>query len=86
MTTLGINDMFLLSNDPVDIDNCANEDLTGNLFRVQKVSSGNYMFRAHTASTINNKTEEIMIQSIAKLVSYNPIKVIVSSSGNVKKA
>ena len=86
LTTLGINDMFLLSNDPVDIDNCANEDLTGNLFRVQKVSSGNYMFRAHTASTINNKTEEIMIQSIAKLVSYNPIKVIVSSSGNVKKA
>jgi len=86
LTTLGINDMFLLSSEPIDIDNCAKEDVADSLYRVQKVSKGIYVFRAHTASTINNKIEEISIASISKFVSYNPIKVVVSSSGNVKKA
>ena len=62
-----------------------NKILSKHLYRVQKISSLFYVFRHHLASTINNKNEEISIQSFKFWEEINPIKVEINLLGNIKK-
>ena len=85
ITTLQINDMFLLGLIEEEINWDDKQQLQQHLYRVQKLSNSNYMFRHSLASTLNNKKEEIHIRSLGKLESINPIKVKISSSGKMSK-
>jgi CRISPR-associated endonuclease Csn1 len=90
VTTLHINDMFLLglSEDEINWENPNYELLTEHLYRVQKLTSGDYFFRKHKSSTI---TDDDYIQirgfGVGKTGWYNfdPKKVIISVSGKIKK-
>lgn len=81
------NDMFLLglSNDEYN-DNKKNHIFLSNyLYRVQKISDGDYSFRHHLASTVTNKMEEIRITSMKRYHEMNPIKVEISVLGKISK-
>jgi CRISPR-associated endonuclease Csn1 len=86
VTTLQINDMFLLGLNHNDIDwKSPNYDLLKNhLYRVQKVSSKDYNFRKAKASTINKKDEAIRM-SISSFFSYSPLKVKINRIGFISK-
>lgn len=82
------NDMFLLgiSNDEFN-DNKQNYVFLSNfLYRVQKISEGDYSFRYHLASTVTNKKEEVRIASMKKYQEMNPIKVKITNLGKIVKA
>jgi len=86
VTTLHINDMFLLGLNEEEI-NWENPDfdlLRENLYRVQKLTSGDYFFRDGKASSINNKNEEKRL-SLKGLFLLSPIKVKISVSGKIQK-
>ena len=85
VATLEINDMFLLGLS--DEEFRSNKDnfqvLSKNLYRVQKISSMDYTFRHHLASTISNDNEEWRMQSFKAWEEANPIKVKVSPLGKI---
>lgn len=85
--TLQENDMFLLGIDASAIkESFGNlQLLSKHLYRVQKISKMNIMFRHHLASTLNEKNQELHVQSLAKLKDLNPLKVMVTSSGKIQK-
>lgn len=87
VTTLHINDMFLLGpkEEEINWDNPDYDVLNENLFRVQKLSSTDYSFRFHKASSVDKKNEEIRIKSLKGLISNNPVKVKISVSGKIQK-
>jgi CRISPR-associated endonuclease Csn1 len=79
--------MFLLglSNDEYN-DNIKDHTFLSNyLYRVQKISDGDYSFRHHLASTVTNKMEEVRIASMKKYQEMNPIKVKISVLGKISK-
>ena len=91
ITTLHINDMFLLGVNEQEI-NWENPDydvLKEHLFRVQKFTSGDYYFRLAKTSSIQNVDEKQQINSfgIGKngWSTHNPIKVKISVSGKIQK-
>jgi CRISPR-associated endonuclease Csn1 len=86
VTTLHINDMFLLgiNEEEVDWDNPDYETLRDHLYRVQKLTSGDYFFREAKASSINNKNEEKRL-SLKGLFLLSPVKVRISASGKIQK-
>jgi|TARA_R110000823_G_scaffold116844_3_gene240029 CRISPR-associated endonuclease Csn1 len=93
VTTMQINDMFLLGIDEGEIDweNPDTSLLKEHLYRVQKLSSKFYEFRINTEASIQNNFHPYYI-SIRNFGngktgwnSFNPIKVNVSVSGNLKK-
>jgi len=83
--TLQENDMFLLGLNPEEYED--NKDdvniLSKYLYRVQKISSKDYSFRHHLASTLNNKEQEIRIHSIKRLNEFNLLKVKIDLNGNI---
>ena len=87
VTTLEINDMFVLgiSDEEFDAINNNSKELSKYLYRVQKVSSSYYTFRYHLASTLDNKKEEIYIQSFKAWEKVNPIKVKINDLGKIQK-
>ncbi|UPQ79994.1 type II CRISPR RNA-guided endonuclease Cas9 [Flavobacterium azooxidireducens] len=90
VTTLHINDMFLLGlhEDEINWINPNYEVLKEHLYRVQKFTSGDYYFRIAKTSTINNDNERIYIKNFLNgktgWFTYNPIKVKISVSGKIK--
>ena len=87
ITTLQENDVFVLglNNDEFD-DNKSNISyLTKYLYRVQKISKMNIMFRHHLASTLNQKEQEIHVQSLGRLEELNPIKIKITTTGKIEK-
>jgi CRISPR-associated endonuclease Csn1 len=86
VTTLHINDMFLLglNEDEINWENPNYDLLRNHLYRVQKLTSGDYFFRDNKASSINNKNEEKRL-SLKGLFLLNPIKVKISVSGKIEK-
>ncbi len=93
VTTLHINDMFLLgvNEDEIDWENPDYKVLRERLYRVQKLSSKFYEFRLNSEATIQENTSPyyIRIQSYGEgktgWLTFNPIKVKVLVSGKLKK-
>lgn len=93
ITTLHINDMFLLglNEDDINWESPDNEVLKEHLYRVQKLSSRFYEFGLNTEASIQNNFQPyyIRIQSFGEGITgwftFNPIKVKVSVSGKIEK-
>lgn len=90
VTTLHINDMFLLglTEDEINWENPDYEILKDHLYRVQKLTSGDYFFRKHKSSTItDNDYKQIRGFGEGKTgwFTFNPIKVKISVSGKIQK-
>ncbi|MFG6686757.1 type II CRISPR RNA-guided endonuclease Cas9 [Mariniflexile sp. HNIBRBA6329] len=90
ITTLHINDMFLLgfNEDEIDWINPNYEVLKEHLYRVQKLTSSDYFFRKHTSSTItDNDYKQIRGFGEGKTgwFTFNPIKIKISVSGKIMK-
>lgn len=90
VTTLQINDMFLLglNEDEINWETSDYNLLKTHLYRVQKLTSGDYFFRRHTSSTVTDKEyEQIRGFGSGKTgwFTFNPIKVKVSVTGKIEK-
>ncbi len=90
VTTLHINDMFLLglNEDEINWDNPDYKLLIEHLYRVQKLTSGDYFFRKHVSSTVTDKNyKQIRGFGDGKTgwFTFNPIKVKISVSGKIEK-
>lgn len=91
VTTLHINDMFLLGlqEDEINWENPDYELLKEHLYRVQKFTSGDYYFRIAKTSSIQNLEEKQQINSFGfgknGWSTHNPIKVKISVSGKIEK-
>lgn len=92
VTSLHTNDMFIigLKDDEINWESVDFNLLSLHLYRVQKTSkkekSFEFNFRSAIASSLDNKNQEISIQSFKKWVELNPIKVKISVSGKIQKA
>lgn len=89
VTTLHINDMFLLGmkEDEINWENPDYLDLINNLYRVQKLTSGDYFFRKHKSSTVTDDDyKQIRGFGDGKTgwFTFNPIKVKISVSGKIE--
>lgn len=90
ITTLQINDVFLLGfkDDDINWENIDYKILTKHLYRVQKLTSGDYFFRKHKSSTVTDSDYK-QIRGFGKgktgWLSFNPIKVIISPTGKIIK-
>lgn len=88
--TLHINDMFLLGlkQDEIDWENTENLDLNDYLYRIQKLTSGDYFFRKHKSSTVTDDDYK-QIRGFGEgktgWFTFDPIKVKVSVSGKIQK-
>lgn len=89
MAKLMINEMFVIGLSDEKFDELSSDvtTLSPYLYRVQKVSSGDYCFRHHLRSTLNSSKppELIRIQSLKSWSNYNPIQVEISFSGKMKR-
>ena len=91
ITSLHTNDMFILglNNEEVNIDSIDFDLINQHLYRVQKTSkkekSFEFNFRLSIASSLENKNQEVSIQSFKKWIELNPIKVKISVSGKISK-
>ncbi len=93
VTTLHINDMFLLgiNEDEINWENPDYDLLKVHLYRVQKLSSKFYEFRQSSQASIQNNFQPfyIRIQSFGDgktgWDTFNPIKVKISVSGKISK-
>ena len=88
VTTLHINDMFLLglSEDEINWENPDYKVLKEHLYRVQKLTSGDYFFRKHKSSTIiddDYKQIRGLREGKTGWLTFNPIKVKISVSGKI---
>ena len=91
ITTLQINDMFLLrlAEEEIHMDDQAL--LSKHLYRVQKLSASDYIFRLATESKLDKNSEIyfIRIRSLREgktgWPTFNPIKVQISAVGQLKK-
>ncbi len=87
------NEMFIigLSRDEVNaaIQSKQYRLLGQYLYRVQKITTKEYVFRAHTETQLNNSIESktakrfIIVQSIGTLNKINPVKVRVNNLGHI---
>ena len=90
VTTLHINDMFLLGlkEEEINWENPDYEVLKEHLFKVQTLSSIFYEFRLSSDSTQNKDTKSNVFRRISSFngwENFNPIKVKISVSGKIQK-
>jgi CRISPR-associated endonuclease Csn1 len=90
VTTLHINDMFLLglNEEEINWENPDYDVLKEHLFRVQKLTSGDYFFRKHKSSTVTDDDYK-QIRGFGEgktgWFTFLPIKVKISVSGKIQK-
>ena len=90
VNTLQINDLFLLGLNENEIDWMQYDTklFKQHLYRVQKLTSGDYFFRKHTSSKVTDK-EYIQIRGFGDgktgWFTFNPIKVKINSIGKIEK-
>lgn len=86
VTTLHINDMFLLGLQRDEVDS-NNRDLGEYLYRVQKLTSGDYFFRKHKSSTVTD-SDYRQIRGFGEgktgWVNFSPIKVNITVTGKIQ--
>jgi len=62
--------------------------LSKHLFRVQKLTSGDYFFRQHSAATLKNVEEQVRISGLGSgktgWAAFNPIKVKITPTGKIE--
>jgi CRISPR-associated endonuclease Csn1 len=93
VTTLHINDMFLLglNEDEINWENPDHEVLKEHLYRVQKLSSKFYEFRLGSEASIQQNVLPFYRritgygEGIGGWITHNPIKVKISVSGKIQK-
>jgi CRISPR-associated endonuclease Csn1 len=94
VTTLHINDMFLLglNEDEIDWEKPNNEVLKEHLYKIQTLSSLFYEFRINNDSTQNKDTNSVVFKRIQGFgagktgwLTFNPIKVKISVSGKIER-
>lgn len=95
LTSMQVNEMFIigLSDDEINTAIAAGrtELLTEHLYMVQRLSSGDYIFRRHTCTIADTTKEQtanknyIRIQSADKYKELNPIKVTVDRLGRIHR-
>jgi CRISPR-associated endonuclease Csn1 len=94
VTTLHINDMFLLgiNEDEIDWKNLDYEVLKEHLFKIQTLTSGIYEFRLSADATQNKDTKSVVFRRVQSFGDgktgwkrLNPIKVRISVSGRISK-
>jgi CRISPR-associated endonuclease Csn1 len=88
------NEIFILGMTHEDIqiaiENNDYRQISEHLYRVQKISTLNYVFRHHLETQIidddNSKKSKrfINVRSIGTLFSLNPLKVKIDCLGNIK--
>lgn len=85
IATLQINDKFLIGLSKEMLTEVGDdlECLQKHLYRVQKLSEGDYTFRLHTASTLNHPEQEFRIQSLKKWREFNPVPVKITPAGEL---
>ncbi|HVU84831.1 MAG TPA: HNH endonuclease domain-containing protein [Puia sp.] len=84
ITTLQINDIFIIGLQEDEINWKDQALLCEHLYRVQKLSSYYYTFRKSNAATLDFAPEEIRIQSFKSWQEKNPIKVKINILGEIK--
>lgn len=90
VTTLHINDMFLLGlkEEEIDWKNPDFDVLKEKLYRIQKLTSGDYFFRKHISTTVTD-SEYKQIRGFGEgktgWFAFTPIKVKISISGKICK-
>ncbi len=90
VTTLHINDMFLLGlkEEEINWENPDYELLKEHLYRVQKLTSGDYFFRKHKSSTVTDDDYK-QIRGFGEgktgWFTFNPVKINISVSGKIQK-
>lgn len=86
VTTLHINDMFLLglNEEEINWENPQYEILKNHLYRVQKTSLNDYSFRLAISTSLTNKNEEKRF-GVKGIITNNAIKIKISVSGKLKK-
>jgi len=90
VTTLHINDMFLLglNDEEINWENPDYDVLKEHLYRVQKLTSGDYFFRKHKSSTVTDDDYK-QIRGFGEgktgWFTFNPVKVKISVSGKIEK-
>ena len=88
--SLKINDMFVLRLSDDDFNKNKNNlsVLSKHLFRVQKLTSGDYFFRQHSAATLKNVEEQVRISGLGSgktgWAAFNPIKVKITPTGKIE--
>lgn len=87
VSTLSINDMFVLGLSMSELNNHMQSGridiISDHLFRVQKISAGDYSFRKHTASTLDYKSDLERVRSLKKFEELNPVKVKLTKAGEL---
>ncbi|WP_166922027.1 type II CRISPR RNA-guided endonuclease Cas9 [Flavobacterium poyangense] len=91
VTALHINDMFLLglNEEEINWENPNYEVLKEHLYRVQKLSSGDYFYRKHLSSTVTDDNyKQIRGFGSGKTgwFNFSPVKVRISVLGKIQKA
>ena len=90
VTTLHINDMFLLglNEEEINWEKPDYELFKEHLYRVQKLTSGDYFFRKHKSSTVTDDDYK-QIRGFGEgktgWFSFNPIKIRISVSVKIQK-
>lgn len=87
VTTLQINDLFILGlpETLVDWTEEGQAFLQQRLYRVQKLSDGDYNFRLHTATSLDFASQLIRIRGLKAWVDLQPIKVQIDRSGRISR-
>lgn len=83
ITSMQINDLFVFNLDPLEIDFYKEDNwpiISKNLYRVQKLTNRDYVFRHHLETTLKNDSAMIRIQDIKKM---NGVKVVLDHFGRV---
>ncbi|MCX7986739.1 MAG: type II CRISPR RNA-guided endonuclease Cas9 [Bacteroidales bacterium] len=93
LLSLQQNEMFILGMTNEEFDKALRDkdykSISHYLYRVQKIASGNYMFRHHLETEIDDSSEAknskrfINTQSFGAFQSLNPIKVRINNIGRV---
>lgn len=86
VTTMQINELFILGlpDSLLDWSEQGQAKLQRHLYRVQKLSDGDFSFRLHSATTIDFETQLIRLRSMKAWVGMNPQKVHIDRTGQIK--